>query len=139
MTTGNAQILNRLSDSQQTVETPEQDVRDRKVVDADGNDIGTVDDLLIDEPERKVRFLLVAHGGFLGFGETKSFIPVEAVTHITDDQVFIDQSRERVAQAPVYDPDLTDEPDYYSNVYGYYGYPPFWGPGYVYPAFPFPR
>ncbi|MFB7085870.1 PRC-barrel domain-containing protein [Streptomyces sp. NPDC056296] len=118
MTTGNAQILNRLSDSQQAVETPEQDVRDRKVVDADANDIGTVDDLLIDEPERKARFLLVAHGGFLGFGETKSFIPVEAVTHITDDQVFIDQSRERVAQAPAYDPDLTDEPDYYSNVYG---------------------
>lgn len=30
----------------------------------------------------------MTHGGFLGFGETKSFIPVDAVTHITDDQVF---------------------------------------------------
>ncbi|MFB7087811.1 PRC-barrel domain-containing protein [Streptomyces sp. NPDC056296] len=139
MTADKTPILSKLSDSQQTVETPEEDVRGRKVADTDGNDIGKVEDLLVDEPERKVRFLLVAHGGFLGFGETKSFIPVEAVTHITDDQVFIDQSRERVAQAPVYDPDLTDEPDYYSNVYGYYGYQPFWGPGYVYPTFPFPR
>ncbi|MFB6556109.1 PRC-barrel domain-containing protein [Streptomyces sp. NPDC056405] len=139
MTADKTPILSKLSDSQQTVETPEEDVRGRKVADTDGNDVGKVEDLLVDEPECKVRFLLVAHGGFLGFGETKSFIPVEAVTHITDDQVFIDQSRERVAQAPVYDPDLTDEPDYYSNVYGYYGYQPFWGPGYVYPTFPFPR
>ncbi|WP_415944727.1 PRC-barrel domain-containing protein [Streptomyces sp. 067-1] len=139
MTADKAPMLNKISDSQQTVETPEEDVRGRKVADTDGNDIGKVEDLLVDEPERKVRFLLVAHGGFLGFGETKSFIPVEAVTHITDDQVFIDQSRERVSKAPVYDPDLTDEPQYYSNVYGYYGYAPFWGPGYVYPTFPFPR
>ncbi|MFD8427964.1 PRC-barrel domain-containing protein [Streptomyces coelicoflavus] len=139
MTADKAPMLNKISDSQQTVETPEEDVRGRKVADTDGNDIGKVEDLLVDEPERKVRFLLVAHGGFLGFGETKSFIPVEAVSHITDDQVFIDQSRERVSKAPVYDPDLTDEPQYYSNVYGYYGYAPFWGPGYVYPTFPFPR
>ncbi|MFE5603385.1 PRC-barrel domain-containing protein [Streptomyces coelicoflavus] len=139
MTADKAPMLNKISDSQQTVETPEEDVRGRKVADTDGNDIGKVEDLLVDEPERKVRFLLVAHGGFLGFGETKSFIPVEAVSHITDDQVFIDQFRERVSKAPVYDPDLTDEPQYYSNVYGYYGYAPFWGPGYVYPTFPFPR
>ncbi|MFD8427787.1 PRC-barrel domain-containing protein [Streptomyces coelicoflavus] len=139
MTAGETPILNKLSDSQQTVATPAEDVRGRKVADTDGNDIGKVEDLLVDEPESKVRFLLVAHGGFLGFGETKSFIPVDAVTHITDDQVFIDQSRERVAKAPVYDPDLTDEPEYYSNVYGYYGYAPFWGPGYIYPTFPFPR
>ncbi|GAA2292444.1 hypothetical protein GCM10010415_75530 [Streptomyces atrovirens] len=130
-------ILEKLSDSEQTVETPEEDVRGRKVADSDGNEIGKVDDLLIDAPERKVRFLLVAHGGFLGFGETKSFVPVDAVTRVTEDRVFIDQSRERVAEAPVYDPALTDEPDYYTSVYGFYGYPPFWGAGYVYPGFPF--
>ena len=130
-------ILEKLSDSEQTVETPEEDVRGRKAADSDGNEIGKVDDLLIDAPERKVRFLLVAHGGFLGFGETKSFVPVDAVTRVTEDRVFIDQSRERVAEAPVYDPALTDEPDYYTSVYGFYGYPPFWGAGYVYPGFPF--
>lgn len=34
-------------------------------------------DLLIDDQEHKVRFLLVEHGGFIGLGETKSFIPVD--------------------------------------------------------------
>ncbi|MFE0206893.1 PRC-barrel domain-containing protein [Streptomyces sp. NPDC058985] len=137
MATDRAPVLEKLSDSEQTVQTPEEDVRGRKVADTDGNDIGTVDDLLIDAPERKVCFLLVAHGRFLGFGEKKSFIPVDAVTRITDDQVFIDQSRERVAQAPAYDPELTDEPDYYQSVYGFYDYPPFWGSGYIYPGYPF--
>lgn len=73
----------------------------------------------------------MAHGGFLGFGETRSFVPVDAVTRVTEDRVFIDQSRERVTEAPVHDPELTDEPDYYSSVYGFYGCPPFWGAGYV--------
>jgi PRC-barrel domain len=49
-----------------------------------------VEDLLIDDRERKVRFLLVEHGGFLGLGETKSFIPVNAITRITDTHVHIE-------------------------------------------------
>jgi hypothetical protein len=39
-----------------------------------------------------VRFLRVEHGGLFGFGQTKSFIPVDAITRITDDDVFIDHS-----------------------------------------------
>ncbi|MBL1285380.1 PRC-barrel domain-containing protein [Streptomyces sp. NBC_01693] len=132
-----APILSKLSDSGQTVESPDEDVRGRKVTGTDGDDVGKIEDLLVDESERKVRFLLVAHGGFLGFGETKSFIPVDAVTRVTEDQVFIDQARERVANAPVYNPELAENPDYYASVYGYYGYAPFWGPGYIYPGFPF--
>ncbi|MEV8567280.1 PRC-barrel domain-containing protein [Streptomyces sp. NPDC051322] len=139
MTTDSAPILSKLGDSQQTVETAEEDVRGRTVTDTDGNDIGKVEDLLIDDAEHRVRFLLVAHGGFLGFGETKSFIPVDALTRITDEQVFIDKSREHVAGAPVYDPGLTDKPEHYSDVYGYYGYLPFWGAGYIYPGFPYRR
>ncbi|MFJ7770879.1 PRC-barrel domain-containing protein [Streptomyces sp. NPDC097107] len=136
MSDGSAPVLSKLSESGQTVEVPDEDVRGRKVTDTGGDDVGKIEDLLIDESERKVRFLLVAHGGFLGFGETKSFIPVDAVSRVTDDQVFIDQSRERIAGAPVYNPELADKADYYSSVYGYYGYAPFWGPGYIYPGFP---
>ncbi|MFE9366749.1 PRC-barrel domain-containing protein [Streptomyces sp. NPDC006978] len=137
MTSSSAPVLSKLSASEQTMEIPDEDVRGRKVTDSGGEDVGTVEDLLIDASERKVRFLLVAHGGFLGFGETKSFIPVDAVTRVTDDQVFIGQAREQVAGAPVYDPELAEKPDFYAEVYGYYGYAPFWGPGYFYPGFPY--
>lgn len=136
MTIGDIPILKKISDSNQTVASPEEDVRGRTVCNTVGEDLGTVDDLLIDEEEGKVRFLLVGHGGFLGIGEKSSFIPVDAVTRVTEDQVYIHHSREHVAGAPGYDPGLVDESGYYDKVYDHYGYGPFWGPGYVYPGFP---
>ena len=131
--------LSKLSASGQTIANADHDIRGRKVKDKAGNEIGTVDDLLIDDEERKVRFLRVEHGGLLGFGETKSFIPVDAITRITADEVFIDHSREHVAGAPRYDPELVDDLEYYGSLYDHYGYSPFWGMGYTYPGIPITR
>ena len=91
--------LRKLSDSDQTIDGPANDIRGRVVKDKNGKAIGNVHDLLIDDAEDKVRFLIVDHGGFLGFGETRSFIPVDAITQITDEDVSIDQSGEHVAEA----------------------------------------
>lgn len=130
--------LARLKDTGHTVANPDEDVRGRTVKDSTGEDIGKIDDLLIDSEEHKVRFLVIDAGGFLGIGETESFIPVDAVTRITPDEVHVDQSREHIAGAPRYNPDLAvEDHDYYDSLYGYYGYAPFWGPGYVYPGFPY--
>jgi sporulation protein YlmC with PRC-barrel domain len=129
--------LLKLSDTDMTVADPSEDIRGRKVRDNRGEEVGDVDDLLIDDRERKVRFLRVAAGGFLGIGETKFLVPVDAITHVGEDSVTIDQSRERVAGAPRYDPDLAYDVDYYGGLYGYYGYPPYWTPGYLYPAYPY--
>jgi sporulation protein YlmC with PRC-barrel domain len=123
-----------LGDRGQTIDGLANDVRGREVKDKDGNSIGKVADLLIDEREKKVRFLLVEHGGFLGFGETKTLIPVDAITEVTEEAVLLDQTRERVASAPGYDPDLIDDQTYHTSLYGYYGYGPFWDGGYMYPS-----
>jgi sporulation protein YlmC with PRC-barrel domain len=129
--------LHRLTDSDLQLADPKADIRGRKVKDVAGEEIGKVDDLLIDEDEQKVRFIEVASGGLLGLGETKSLIPVEAVARITDDEVHINQSRAKVASAPRYDPDLRER-RHLSEVYGYYGYgTPYWGMGYVYPRYPY--
>ncbi|MBW3637866.1 MAG: PRC-barrel domain-containing protein [Armatimonadetes bacterium] len=134
-TTAKTTLL-RLSDSNLTVAAIEEDIRGRKVFDSSGEEIGHVDDLLIDQAENKVRFLQVASGGILGLGETKFLIPVDAIRRIDAEHVHIDQTHERVAGAPRYDPDLEDD-SYYTNVYGYYGYAPYWGAGYVYPGYPY--
>lgn len=128
--------LHKLSDTNLTVADPAEDIRGLKVVDRQGDEIGHVDDLLIDDRETKVRFLRIASGGFLGLGETKFLVPVDAITRVRDDTVFVDQTREHVAGGPHYDPDLADQ-DYYGNIYGYYGYAPYWGAGYIYPGFPY--
>jgi sporulation protein YlmC with PRC-barrel domain len=139
MSTEKTAKLARLSDTDQTVSKREDDIRGLHVKDRDGTDIGKVDDLLIDPGEERVRFLVVASGGFLGMGAEKSFIPVDAITYVTADEVHIDQQREDVAGAPRYDPELVEDRGFYQDVYSYYGFAPYWAPGYAYPVYPFPR
>lgn len=131
----NAATLRRLSDSNLTIAFPDEDARDRPVLDRDGEKVGTVSDLIVDDAEAKVRFFEVASGGVMGIGETKVLIPVDAVTAVTDDAIRIDQTREHVSAAPPYDPTLAGRP-YWERLYGYYGYGPYWSPGYVYPGYP---
>lgn len=127
--------LLRLSDTGLTLADRSEDIRGRKALDMANEELGEVDDLLIDEQEHKVRFLQVASGGFLGLGKTKFLLPVDAIMRITPDAVYINQTRERIADAPHYDPALVDE-RYINDLYGHYGYPPYWGLGYQYPPYP---
>ncbi|QNE14576.1 PRC-barrel domain containing protein [Pseudarthrobacter sp. NBSH8] len=134
-----ARELLKLSDTEQTVALGEVDIRGYQVKSRDGEDIGKIQDLLIDPVDNRVRFLIVASGGFLGIGKEQSFIPVDAVTGINEDQVNIDQTREHIAGAPQYDPELSSTQAYQEAVYGHYNYMPYWTSGYVLTGYPFPR
>lgn len=137
--------LVKLGDSRKSLTHIHDCIRGYTVRTGSGEEIGKVKELLIDVEEEKVRFLIVASGGFLGIGKGKTPVPVDLVKSITkndggvlesDGEVLIDRTREQIAEAPVYDPDLTDARTYYKDVYGYYGVPPYWSPGYVYPGSP---
>ena len=127
--------LSKLTGTGMTVNNATDDMRGRKVTDAEGKDAGKVHDVFVDGRERKARFLLVEHGGFVGIGEKKSVIPVDAITRTTSDDVYINDTYEHIAEAPGYDPDLVNDRDYQSSIYGYYGYAPYWSAGYAYPGF----
>jgi len=119
----------KLSHSDFAIEYADDDVRGRAVLTIDGEKIGSVDDLLIDKEEQQVRFIEVGTGGFLGIGERKSLIPIEAVSEIDADHVYVDHSLEHVAAAPIYNPHVVQTEPYLNDVYEYYGYPPPWVPG----------
>ena len=120
--------LVRLRDTDQTVSRSDEDIRGRMAKDKDGHDLGTIEGLLVDEAERKVRFMEVGSGGFLGLGESKSLIPVEAITRVTPEAVYIGHTLQHVAGAPRYDPELMHtELEYFFNLFPYYGYPPSFG------------
>lgn len=121
--------LVKLGDSEYRLEAPEQDIRGLDVYDRDGREIGSVEGLYIDTEERKVRFLDVGAGGFLGLGEKHFMIPVEAVTDVGEEGVTIEHGREKVTGSPPFDTDVVPPTtDYQRDVYGYYGYAPAWGP-----------
>jgi hypothetical protein len=120
---GRDPTLQKLQDLDRTVAVAADDIRGRMVKDKDGNDLGRIDGLLVDAVGQKVRFMEVATGGILGLGQTKSLIPVEAITRVTADEVYISHTREHVAGAPAYDPKLVrEDPAYLSGLYPYYGY-----------------
>lgn len=125
--------LIRLGDSDQMLADPDQDIRGRTVRDRDGNEIGKVDELLIDQETQRVRLLRVAHGGLFGVGATPLFIPVEAIGSVTADEIGIDHTRVQVAQAPEYDPELVDRDEQMARLYEHYGYAPYWAPGHASP------
>jgi sporulation protein YlmC with PRC-barrel domain len=130
--------LANLNDSELMLEDPHLDIRRRKVVDKHGLEIGHVSDLFIDVAERKVRMIEVRAGGFIGIGDRHFLLPVDAIVSVAKDEVHVDETRERVIASPAYDPALLEDPTpkFWEPYYGYYGLLPYWGNGYMYPAFP---
>ncbi|WP_344491292.1 PRC-barrel domain-containing protein [Glycomyces endophyticus] len=139
--TDQAMTLVRLDDTDLTIADGADDVRGHTVLDRSGDETGKVEGLLIDRGLRKVRFLEVASGGFLGLGKRKVLVPVGAVTRVDDEHVHLSSDRDHVASGPGYDPELTTDDDpgrpYGEDVYGYYGLMPHWSAGYIYPGYPF--
>ena len=118
--------LIRLGDSDFVLANPEDDLRSKDVYDAEGQRLGSVEDLYIDGHEREVRFLEVGAGGFLGMGEKHYLLPVEAVTEVAEDRVTIEPGRaEKVSGPAPFDtkvvpptPDERKSDDYTSLPFG---------------------
>jgi sporulation protein YlmC with PRC-barrel domain len=72
--------LVRLGDSDFVPANSEDDVRGKDVYDAQGQHIGSVENLYIDRKDREGRFLEVGAGGFLGIGAKLFLVAVEAVS-----------------------------------------------------------
>jgi sporulation protein YlmC with PRC-barrel domain len=119
--------LVRLGESSFVPQNLEDDVRGKDVYDPEGQRLGSIEDLYIDRREREVRFLEVGAGGFLGIGEKRFLVPVEAVVEVAEEWVAIEPGRtERVEGPAPFDTKVAPVPtaedrradDYASPPYG---------------------
>ncbi len=115
-----------LGDTDQPMTDPPGDIRGRWVIDPHGAELGHIDALLVDDQERKVRFLRIAAGAMPKGDGRRILLPIETVIAVDDEQVHIDQMGERVAGAPRYDPRRSYDHAYYGALYHYYGLTPYW-------------
>jgi sporulation protein YlmC with PRC-barrel domain len=92
--------LVRMGESDFVPANPEDDLRGKDVYTIDAKVIGSVEDLYIDRKEREVRFLEVGAGGFLGIGEKRLLVPVEAVTEVAAGRVTIEPERTQKVEGP---------------------------------------
>lgn len=130
--------LKKLTDTDLDIAESGEDIRGRKVVDPQGEEIGHISALFVDEGERKVRLLEIRAGGFLGIGDRHFLLPVDAIASVGKDAVRVNETQDRVVHSPAYDPTLILAPNVESwePFFGYYGLSPYWGNGYMYPSFP---
>jgi len=105
-----------------------------KIMNTEGEQLGTIKDLMIDLDEAQIAYVVLSFGGFLGLGDKLFAIPLEALTFIAEDEtVILDVDKEVLRNAPGFDKDhWPDEAQYEAgwllDIYAYYGYSPYWMP-----------
>ena len=117
--------LIKLSDSENLrLRQPLQNIRGLDIYDSNGEQIGTVEDLYVDQEAQFPRFLDVGAGGFLGIGKKHFLVPFEEVSrHVSEEErVIVNQSRDKVLDSPDFDPEEVPKVDLQRAVYAYYGY-----------------
>jgi len=100
------------------------------VVTPRGENLGKIEDLVIDPNSGRVDYAVLSFGGFLGVGDKLFAVPLEAMRMSPEEKRFIlDVDKERLKQAPGFDkdhwPELSDRA-FGTKVYNYYGYTPRW-------------
>jgi sporulation protein YlmC with PRC-barrel domain len=101
-----------------------------RVVNARGEDIGKIDEIMIDVPTGRVAYAVLSFGGFLGMGDKLFAIPWSRLTLDEDNKVFLlDLDRATLERAPGFDknnwPDMADQA-WGAEIYSYYGSEPYW-------------
>ena len=101
--------LARISDSAQfgISNPPWQELKERKVLDVGGEEIGELIDLYIHVSWKKVLYLVVKSGGWIGnLGAKYHRIPIEQVVEYDEDRIVVDRSREQAEGVGEFDPEV---------------------------------
>lgn len=95
-----------------------------------GEDLGKVDEIMIDLQSGKVAYAVLSFGGVLGMGNKLFAVPWSALKVDEDDKCFIlDADKKTLENAPGFAkdnwPDMADKA-WRSEVYDYYDATPYW-------------
>ena len=95
-----------------------------------GEDLGKVDEIMIDIPAGKVAYAVLSFGGFLGMGNKLFAVPWNALKLDEDKKHFIlDVDKKKLENAPGFDkdnwPDMADT-SWGTRIFSYYGAEPYW-------------
>ena len=100
------------------------------VVNPAGENLGKLEEIMIDLSSGRVAYAVLSFGGILGMGNKLFAIPWQALHVDTDRKVIVlNVSKELLESAPGFDkenwPD-TSEHAWLTDIYDYYGYDPYW-------------
>jgi hypothetical protein len=81
-----------------------------RVRNANGEDLGKIEEILVDTVSGRVAYALIAFGGVMGIGEKLYAVPWDAFTGARDGEVVIDADRERLERSARFDPIRWQDP-----------------------------
>ena len=101
-----------------------------RVVNLAGEDIGRIEELMLDVTTGRVAYAVLSFGGFLGIGNKLFALPWSAITVDEGKKRFVvNVTREQLERMPGFDkeywPDLNDL-EYATGVYHHWGATPHW-------------
>lgn len=77
-----------------------------KVKNHSNDDLGKIEELMIDTADAEVNYAVVSFGGFLGMGDKLFAVPLEALEIDTEEEcVRLNASKEKLENAPGFDKD----------------------------------
>ena len=100
-------------------------LRNTSVVNTVGEDLGSIQDLMIDPISGTVQYAVLDFGGFLGIGDKLFAVPLQSFTiDRTNERFVLDVTKERLDNAPGFDKSnwpSTPDPQFVETVYDFYG------------------
>lgn len=101
-----------------------------RVLNVAGEDLGRIEDFMLDMETGRIAYAVLSFGGVLGIGGKLFAVPPEALALDEDKRCFVlDASKTELAKAPGFEkddwPDLAD-PSFRAQVYAHYGRTPTW-------------
>jgi uncharacterized protein YjbJ (UPF0337 family)/sporulation protein YlmC with PRC-barrel domain len=101
-----------------------------RVINPAGDDLGQIEDIVIDMESGRITYAVLSFGGFLGFGDKFFAIPWEVLRPSSTEEAFIlHTDREALANAPGFDknhwPEMADC-QWGASIYSYYDSRPYW-------------
>jgi sporulation protein YlmC with PRC-barrel domain len=98
------------------LEEPWQEVKGRKVIDKNSDEVGTVEELYIWEGPSTVHLIKVS-------GDERSFlIPVHAVTNVDEGTIALETARDKVMESPEFESEDVPDTETRHATFDYYGY-----------------
>jgi sporulation protein YlmC with PRC-barrel domain len=95
-----------------------------------GDDLGKIEDLMIDMDQGCIAYVVLSFGGFLGLGDKLFAIPWQALQIAPHEHKFVlDVPKERLESAPGFDKDNWPDAanwEWLRAVHSHYGYEPYW-------------
>ena len=100
------------------------------VKNAAGENLGKIEDLVIDHLQGRVAYAILSFGGFLGVGNKLFAVPLPALSYRpTEDTFVLHVDKETLKRAPGFDlnqwPNMSDRA-WGEEIYSHYGYSPYW-------------